>query len=148
MSEKTGLRLLAVDADDLKVISAASQDGVCKPADLAFEGKRRRFHMEFNRYCWEMDKNGAKTGHRVRSVLSFEDVTKVRARGLPSKYEDLVLSLLSVDWVADEENPPAGEVHLMFAGDGELVLQTDCLDGTLADVSNPWPTKNRPQHKD
>lgn len=139
---------MAVEEGDLKVISAAAQDGLCKPADLVFEGKRRRFHMEFNRYCWEQDTKDAKSGLRVRSVLSFEDVKKVRARGLPSKYADLVLSLLSVDWVPSADNPPEGEVRMMFAGDGELLLQVDCLDATLVDVSKAWPTKNRPEHKE
>ncbi len=149
MSEETGLRLLAVDGDDLKVISAACQDSVCKPADLVFEAKRRRFRMEMNRYCWEEAGKGGKTGHRVRSVLSFEDVTQVKARGLPPRSADLVLSLLTVEWIAgDEETAPAGQVRLMFAGDGEMLLSADCLDATLLDTSKTWPTKNRPEHKE
>lgn len=147
MTDKPALRLLAVDSDDLKIISAACQDSVCKPADLVYDSHRRRFHVELNRFRWE-NQSRTKGGERVRSVLSFEDVSKVRARGLPGKHADLVLSLLSVDWVPDAENPPAGEVKLMFAGDGELSIQADCLDVTLADTSNPWPTRNRPKHKD
>ena len=76
LSEVTGLRLLAMDGDDLKVISAACQDGVCKPADLVFEASRRRFRIEINRYCWEKATEN-QHGFRVRSVLSFEDVSKV-----------------------------------------------------------------------
>lgn len=146
MSEVTGLRLLAMDGDDLKVISAACQDGVCKPADLVFEASRRRFRIEINRYCWEKATEN-QHGFRVRSVLSFEDVSKVRARGLPPRSADLVLSLLSVEWIEDETNPPGGEVRLMFAGDGEMVISADCLDATLIDTTKAWPTKNRPEHK-
>lgn len=148
MSDMSGLRLLAVDGDDLKVISAASQDAVCKPADLVYESKRRRFRLEMNRYCWETPQTKGRPGHRARAVLSFEDVTRARARYLPSKHDDLVLSLLSVEWIADAENPPQGEVRLTFAGDGEMVLTVECLDATLVDVSQVWPTRNRPKHKD
>ena len=143
MSDTNGLRLLAVDADDLKVISAACQDGICKPADLVYEKSHRRFRMELNRYRWEVQ---GKKGARIRSSLSFEDVSGVKARGLPSKYSDLVLSLLSVEWVPSED-VPAGEFRLMFAGDGELLVKAECLDATLVDTSNPWPTRNRPDHE-
>ncbi len=148
MSDKPGLRLLAVDGEDLKVISAACQDGLCKPADLVYEARKRRFRLEFNRYRWEQTSTSGTQGYRTRSVLAFEDVKRVRARGLPGKHADFVLSLLSVDWVPDAENPPAGEVRLMFAGDGELVVEADCLDATLADTSASWPTKHRPEHKE
>ena len=123
MSETNTLRLLAVDPEDLKVISAACQDGVCKPADLTYEAKKRRFTIEFNRYRWEAPK------------------------GLPAKSADLVLSLMSVEWTPDAE-PPSGAYRLIFAGDGELLVSVDCLDATLVDVSAPWPTRNRPTHKE
>ncbi|MAK60780.1 MAG: hypothetical protein CMK09_07365 [Ponticaulis sp.] len=147
MSEANTLRLLAVDHDDLNVISAACQDAVCKPADLSYDGRKRRFTIELNRFRWEVDKADRKTLQRVRSALSFEDVTGVKVRGLPSKQEDLVLSVLSLDWKPDED-PPGGEVRVVFAGDGELVIAADCLDVTLIDVSQPWSTKHRPAHKD
>ncbi|MAT35526.1 MAG: hypothetical protein CMK06_10380 [Ponticaulis sp.] len=148
MSETNTLRLLAVDQDDLNVISAACQDGVCKPSDLILEGKRRRFRLEFNRFRWEVDGIARQKGlQRVRSVLSFEDVSSVKARGMPPKSADLVLSVLSIDWQPDED-PPGGEVRIVFAGHGEIVISADCLDATLIDVSQPWATRNRPAHKE
>tara|TARA_X000000950_G_scaffold225849_2_gene272451 strand:+ start:3828 stop:4274 length:447 start_codon:yes stop_codon:yes gene_type:complete len=148
VSETNTLRLLAVDPEDLKVISAACQDGVCKPADLTYEAKKRRFTIEFNRYRWEAPKDKSDgSQQRVRSALSFEDVTAVKARGLPAKSADLVLSLMSVEWTPDAE-PPSGAYRLIFAGDGELLVSVDCLDATLVDVSAPWPTRNRPTHKE
>ena len=148
MSETSALRLLAVDEDDLKVISAACQDGVCKPADLTYEARKRRFHLEFNRCRWELAGEGAKSDLlRVRSALSFEDVTAVKVRGLPPKSADVVLSVLSVEWVPGEDLP-AGQIRILFAGDGELMIAADCLDATLVDVSQPWRTRNRPAHKE
>ena len=63
------LRLLAQDADDLAVISAAVQDAVCKVGDIAFEPKARRLTIAFNRYRWE-----AGGGERVRSGLQLGGV--------------------------------------------------------------------------
>jgi hypothetical protein len=42
MTESAPLRLLAQDADDLAVISAALQDAVAKIGDINFEPKARR----------------------------------------------------------------------------------------------------------
>ena len=47
------LRLLAQDADDLAVLSAAAQDAVAKVGDIVFEPKARRLTIAFNRYRWE-----------------------------------------------------------------------------------------------
>lgn len=146
MSDTSGIRLLAVDADDLQVISAACQDGLCKPADLSYDGKKRRFVIELNRFRWE--KSGSeKRSQRIRTALAFEDVTSVKARGLPSKSADLVMSVMSVEWRPDDE-PPGGEYRIIFAGDGELVISAECLDAKLIDVSQSWPTKNVPAHKE
>ncbi|MAP94826.1 MAG: hypothetical protein CMK07_07740 [Ponticaulis sp.] len=148
VSGTSSLRLMAVNKDDLSVLSAACQDGVCKPSDLVYEGRQRRFRIEFNRFRWEAGAESQKgANQRVRSVLSFEDVTGVKVRGLPAKPSDVVLSVLSLDWVDDDE-PPGGEVRILFAGDGELVIAADCLDATLLDISEPWKTRNRPEHED
>ena len=62
------LRLLAQDADDLAVISAAMQDAVAKVGDISYEAKARLLTLAFNRYCWEAE------GHvRVRSADPFTD---------------------------------------------------------------------------
>jgi len=47
------LRLLAEDADDLAVISAAVQDAVGKVGELSFEREARRFTLVLNRFRWE-----------------------------------------------------------------------------------------------
>ena len=47
------LRLLAQDADDIAIISAAMQDAVAKVGDINYEAKARRLTIAFNRYCWE-----------------------------------------------------------------------------------------------
>lgn len=148
MSDTKTMRLLAVDSDDLKVLSAACQDGLCKPADLSYDAKRRRFVIELNRFRWEAAPDDkSKRAQRIRAALSFESVNSVKTRGLPHKSEDLVLSVMSVEWLPDTE-PPAGEYRIIFAGDGEMLISAECLDATLVDVSQPWTTRNQPAHKD
>ena len=52
---KPGLRLLAEDEEDLKIISAHVQDAVVRVGDLAYLPKARRFALLLNRYRWEDD---------------------------------------------------------------------------------------------
>jgi len=71
------LRLLAEDADDLGVISAALQDAVGQIGDIAYEAVERRLTMVLNRFRWETD---APTAERVRTALQFGSVLAVKAR--------------------------------------------------------------------
>ena len=135
------LRLLAQDAEDLQVISAALQDAVAKVGDIVFEPGARRLTVALNRYRWE-----AQGGQRVRTALQLGGVLKVQSRRLRRDAGDAVVELLSVAFEPGEE--PGGCVVLSFAGDADLKVEVECLDAILADVSEPWPTPNAPRHDD
>lgn len=140
MADTNGLRLVAQDAEDLKVISAALQDGVTKAGALKYQAKKRRFALEVNRYRWENQ-----TKSRARAILAIEDVLNVKARGLTKSDPEMVISLLSISFEPGAE-APGGTVRLLFAGDGELVLDVECLDITLLDGAQVWSTKHEPGH--
>jgi len=134
------LRLLAEDAEDLKVISAALQDAVAKIGDIRFEKSARRLTLAFNRFRWE------KPGERVRSALQLGGVETVQARNLRREAKGAVVSLLSVAF--EPGDAPGGVVSLTFAGGGALRCTVECIDAVLADISAPWPTKSTPAHED
>ena len=138
------LRLLAQDAEDLHVISAALQDAVLKVGDLHWEGGARRFTVAFNRYRWEA---GRRPRERVRSALKFGSVLDVKARHVRRDAPDGVLELLAVSFEPSAtEEDPGGTVFLRFAGDADLRLTVEALDVALADVSQPWPARGAPEH--
>ncbi|KFL26218.1 hypothetical protein JP75_25580, partial [Devosia riboflavina] len=47
------LKLLALDSDDLAVISAHTQDAVVRVGDMGYAQADKRFAMLMNRYDWE-----------------------------------------------------------------------------------------------
>ena len=144
MAEGKALRLMAEDEADLKVISAAVQDAVLKAENIKFDRKRRRFTLEVNRFQWEdAPKRGPKT--RVRTLLAFDGVLGVKTRAVTKADPDLVMSLLSVSFAPDAE-PPGGQVSILFAGDGELLLSVEALDVTLLDSAYEWATRHTPDH--
>ena len=143
MSRPDPLRLLAEDADDLAVISAALQDAVAKVGDFSWDAKGRRFTMALNRFRWEAA--GGLLGERVRAGLQFGSVLAVKSRNLRRDAPDAVVELLAVSFEPGEA--PGGDIRLAFAGGGDVVLTVECVDAALADVSPPWPTPSTPAHQ-
>ena len=137
------LRLLAQDAEDMKVIAAALQDAVAKVGDIRFEKTPRRLTIALNRFRWETV--GA-TRERVRSALQLGGVLSVKARNLRRDAPRAVVELLTVDFEPGEA--PGGVVAMTFAGGGDLRCEVECLDVILADVSAPWPARRAPAHED
>lgn len=144
MAEHKPLRLLAQDADDLGVLSAALQDAVAKIGDIRWDAQSRTLTIACNRFRWE---GAGKKGERVRSALQFGDVAGVQARNLRRDAKGAVVELLSIGFEPAEE-APAGIVTLTFAGGGDMRVSVDCLDVALADVSDPWATPRTPGHAD
>jgi hypothetical protein len=143
------LRLVAQDAEDLKVLSTLVQDAVLPATELAFDARRRRFALLLNRFRWEDRAEAERVGRayeRVRSVLVVEDVQKVQSFGFDRADKDLVLSLLSLDFAVDAEG--GGRLTLTLAGDGAVALDVEALDVRLDDVTRPYraPSGKVPQH--
>lgn len=136
------LRLLAQDADDLGLISAALQDAVLKLGDIHYEPEARRLTVAVNRFRWEA---GRGVRERVRSALQLGDVATLKARGLRLGAKEAVVNLLALEFEAGAE-APGGALHFRFAGGGDLRAEIDCLDLALADVSQPWPARGVPRH--
>ena len=133
------LRLLAEDADDLHIISAALQDAILRPVDIVWEPSSRRVTLKLSRFCWECG------GTRVMAAMQFGDVTAVKSRRLP-RLPESALELLAMDFEPGEA--PGGRVILMFAGGGDLRIDVECLDAVLTDLSERWPARLAPTHLD
>lgn len=131
------LRLLAHDADDLMIISAALQDAILRPVDIVWEKGPRRVTLALSRFCWECG------GTRVMAAMQFGDVLAVKSRRLPRGPES-ALELLAIDFEPGEA--PGGRVILMFAGGGDLRIDVECLDAVVADLSERWPARAAPEH--
>ncbi|WP_431300655.1 DUF2948 family protein [Tabrizicola sp. BL-A-41-H6] len=143
------LHLVAVDTDDLHVISTLVQDAVLPVTEMQHDAKRRRFALMLNRFRWEDRVEAERVGRayeRVRSVLVVEDVLKVRTFGFDRADKDLVLSLLSLDFAPGEDG--TGRLTLTLAGDGALALDVEALEVRLEDVTRPYraPSGKVPTH--
>jgi len=137
--------LRALDADDLKVISALVQDAIFPVTEMTWDRRHRRFALLINRFRWE-EAGGVHPPERVRSVLTFEDAMGVASQGVDRADPDLVLSLLALDWTPGEDG--TGRITLVLAGDGAVAVDVEALEVTLRDVTRPYvaPSGQTPRH--
>lgn len=143
MTEPTDLKLLALDAEDLEVISATTQDAVVRVADMGYAQADRRFALLMNRYAWEQGL-GRKGGQRRRAALHFDRVSAAQVAGIDTNARDGALELLTIRFL--ESDAPAGTVELAFAGGGTVRLQVECLEARLQDLGAAWGARATPGH--
>ena len=147
MTNKTSfnLKLLALNDDDLKVLSAHLQDSVTLVKDIIFLKKSRTFLMMVNRFMWEDVERGIfRENKRIRSAVKFENVLEVKSRNINQKKKDKILELLSID---SEIKNNKKELLITFAGNNEIILIVEEINILLDDVGLPWKVKHVPKHE-
>ena len=138
------LKILALEADDLPVISACLQDAVIRIGDMNYGAKAQQFVFVANRFEGEQDSN-AKTGFRRRTGVSFSQVKKVRSQKIRQGVDDAILSLLAIEFVAGPD-APEGIIMLVFSGGGTIELDVECVEVQMEDLGPRWQTANIPTH--
>jgi hypothetical protein len=138
------LKLVALDKDDLDVISTHLQDAVVNVGDIVWLRAEKRVVLGLNRFDWEAACCECPQYQRRRTALRFERVSAVKCRNVKPADKDAVLSLLAVDFV--ESDPPGGAVVLTFSGGAVLRLEVECLEAEIADLGPAWATAHCPDH--
>lgn len=145
-----GLKLLALDADDLSVVSAHLQDAVLKTQDVSWDQRHGIFSLVANRFVWETaDKRAKETRgkgfERRRAMVAFKRVRAVRSIGIDRNDRDTVLSLLAIRFTPMGEGPE-GTIELVMAGEAQFALDVECIEAQLADTGGAWETSLKPRH--
>lgn len=141
------LKLIALDADDLAIVSAHVQDAVVKVGDISWQPAEKRFVVPMNRFVWEIVSGKFRKPHNERrnSVLHFDRVMGVRAFGIDRNSKNEILSLLAVRFEPAAE--PAGTIELTFAGGGAIRLDVEVIEARLSDLGGAWEASSRPKHR-
>jgi len=145
------LKLVALDRDDIEVISAHVQDALVKVADILWQPREHRFVMALNRFDWmtAVDVNAVKDGaapdyRRCRTALRFERVVSCKCRDLDRTDKDATLNLLAVEFA--ERDAPAGTITLTFSGGGAIRLEVEFLEAELVDLGEVFAAVVCPDH--
>jgi hypothetical protein len=138
------LKLIALDKDDVEVISTHLQDAVLKVGDIVWRPAEQRLVLGLNRFDWEAAVEAAPRFRRRRTALRFDRVLGVKCRNICRDDPEAVLNLLAVEFTPAD--PPAGFITLVFSGDAALRIQVECLEAELADLGPTWTTAACPNH--
>jgi hypothetical protein len=149
------LKLVALDKDDIEVVSAHLQDALVKVADIFWQPREQRFVVALNRFDWmnAVDAGGTRIVNkkarspdyrRCRTALRFERVVGCKYRGLDQADKDATLNLLAVEFA--DRDAPAGTVSLTFSGGAAIRLEVECLEAELADLGEVYATVACPDH--
>ena len=136
------LRLVALDQDDLAVISAHCQDAVVRVGDIAYLPKERRFAVVGRRFDWEAGPNDPP--RRRLTGLHFECVKAVRTRGIDPANQEALLNLLAITF--EPSDPPSGTATLIFSNGGAIQVDVECIEMQMKDLGPVWEAESRPVH--
>ena len=146
------LKLIALDDEDLNVLSVQLQDAILRIEDMAYLPQERRFAAIFNRFDWLSAAGGnAATSddssyERRRSALRFERVTGAQFQNLALYDKSGTLELLAINF--EPGDLPGGFITLFFCGGGAIRLHVECIEAELRDLGPCWKTSAKPQHPD
>lgn len=148
MNQASTTKLVALDSDDLEVISAHLQDAVLRVGDVRWLKRERKLAFVANRYD-HLDA-GASTAHgtgkRKLTGVQLSTVNRVAANNITMDDKSAILSLLSVGFEAEGAGPE-GVVTLTFAGGGAIRAEVECIEIAMADLGPSWAARARPEHE-
>lgn len=139
------LKLIAMDGDDMQIVSAHLQDALVRTADIHWRPSERRVVVALNRFDWETAAGDGHDFRRCQSVLRFERVLSCKCRNVDcGAGKSEVLNLLAVAF--SETDAPGGVVTLTFSGGAALRLEVECVEVELADLGPVWGAEICPDH--
>lgn len=145
------LKLMALDAEDLTVLSALMQDAITKGGEMRYLEKERAFVLVGDRLAREAgeERSGvlrrSSSFQRRRTALDLRRVTCVKLRGLDQRADDEPLVLLAVTHEA-EASGPGGTLTLAFAGGATVRCDVEAVEARLTDLGPAWKSDASPDH--
>ena len=126
------LKLIALDADDLAVISAHVQDARVQTSDIIWRQGEKRLVVGMSRLDWEQTLSGQTAPRRLIAALRFDRVLACKSRNIDLAAPEAVLDLVGIEFHPKEA--PGGSALLLFGRGGVLRLDVECLECQLTDL--------------
>jgi hypothetical protein len=128
------LKLIALDPDDLAVISAHVQEAQVQASDILWRQDQMRLVVGMNRLDWEQTLSGETASRRLVAALRFDRVLACKSRNIDLAQPDTTLELLGIEFNPGEA--PGGSALLLFSQGGALRLDVECLECELTDLGS------------
>ena len=144
--KKNNLKLIGKNEEDLKIISAYLQDSVVIIKDIVFLKKNRTFIMILNRFMWEdVEKGFFRKNKRIKCVVKFEEVIKVKSQNINQKNKNRSLELLAIKCTKSIDEDC--NIKVFFSGGSLITIIAENIDIILNDFGKSWNAKHTPMHQ-
>ena len=101
------LKLIALDADDLAVISTHVQDARVQTADIVWRQGEKRLVVGMSRLVWEQTLAGETAPRRLIAALRFDRVLACKSRNIDVQPPEAALELVHTGEGAEPPGPGA-----------------------------------------
>ena len=140
------LKLIGKNIEDLKTISAYSQDSIVKIKDIVYLKENKIFIVMLSRFMWEdLEKGVFRNYKRIKSVLKFNFIENVLAKNINQQQKNRNLELLAIKSNYNQNN--LYDISLIFSGNNFILLKSEEIDVMLDDQEYFWEVKHSPKHR-
>ena len=140
------LKLIGKNIEDLKTISAYSQDSIVKIKDIVYLKENKIFIVMLSRFMWEdLEKGVFRNYKRIKSVLKFNFIENVLAKNINQQQKNRNLELLAIKSNYNQNN--LYDTSLIFSGNNIILLKSEEIDVMLDDQEYFWEVKYSPKHR-
>ena len=140
------LKLIGKNIEDLKTISAYSQDSIVKIKDIVYLKENKIFIVMLSRFMWEdLEKGVFRNYKRIKSVLKFNFIENVLAKNINQQQKNRNLELLAIKSNYNQNN--LYDTSLIFSGNNFILLKSEEIDVMLDDQEYFWEVKHSPKHR-
>ena len=140
------LKLIGKNIEDLKTISAYSQDSIVKIKDIVYLKENKIFIVMLSRFMWEdLEKGVFRNYKRIKSILKFNFIENVLAKNINQQQKNRNLELLTIKSSYNQNN--LYDTSLIFSGNNIILLKSEEIDVMLDDQEYFWEVKHSPKHR-
>ena len=126
MKKKYLAKIIALDINGLSTISAIVSGAKVLIADIKYLPSSKVFLLSIERTKIESEQKD-KT---INSIVRLDFVQKVRSKNIDQSNKDLVLELISIDYLKNNEDY---EINLIFNNNAYIALTTETIEARLED---------------
>ena len=126
MDKKYLAKIIASDKEGLQMVSVCSAGAKVKISDIKYLAENKVFLLSIERTKVETDQEDKK----INSICRFDFVDKVKSKNIDQKNEDLVLELITIDYLKNKDDY---EINLIFNNNAYIALTTETIEVRLED---------------
>ena len=94
---------------------------------------------------WEdVEKGIFRRPKRIKCILKFGGVLKVKSKNINQKKKDKILEFLTMSTILKDDY--IYQIRLIFSGNSNIILFVEQIDVLFEDIGSSWIVKNHPRH--